>query len=109
MEILHEALLIIAKALHSVAYARTQQKGGGRHSTRAKTPWDELEESDVQYYLNKVRPVIEAVQLAGYVILPQGEVGAAWLPRKEVQVARPVIRLGAVSSADQSEWRRRRG
>ena len=86
-----DIVLEVARLFHLKDYIKSQR--GLRTSERAKIPWTELGEEDLKFYVKRVRPVIEMILAAGFVILQQSEVSQAYLPLHKQQIVRPVIRL----------------
>lgn len=107
-----EIVLEVARLFHLKDYIKGQK--GRKVSERAKILWAELEQEDIEFYCKKVEPVIVAVLKAGFVILKQSEVSQAYLPLREQQIVRPVIRLptsgkGGGYAKRAQEERERRG
>jgi len=109
-----EITLEVARLFHLSDYIKAQKSGSSKASERAKKPWTELHKDDLEFYVKKVQPVMDAILTAGFVILRQSEVSQAYLPLRKQQIARPVIRLptgsrgGSYADEAQQERERRR-
>lgn len=82
-------LISIVKAMHNEETKKKKYR-----TKRGKTKWEDLSDSDKYYYADLVQPVLDAIETAGYVLVPRAELAQAHQPLKRMRVARPKIRLG---------------